>query len=227
MSSIDSPIKTNSAASKRKMPSQAKVCLTACIGLFAVTAYLILGLNSLVVAAWNLAASNWLQTAVIISASIAVVLLIYAFENYPVLMLKFVSVVALVGIPFFWYGIATYAADDGSHPVPLTLIIPMLVATILFAYCGSRHFSAEWGSSTFQRLLNSFIVASAVSLFVAGISVVISIDSDRSAALAAAEKAFTDLHQDQFNVARSEIAVAGRKFGCMIDNSRVWCREAR
>lgn len=227
MSSIESSLGDNGTAPKSKMSSQAKVCLTACIGLFAVTAYLMLGMNRLIVAAWNFTASDWLQTAGYISAFAGLAILIYALEHHLMLVLKILAVVSLVAIPVSWYGIATYVANDTSHPTPLTLIIPMVIATILFAYCGSRHFSEHWGTGPFTRLITSFIAASAASLLVAFVPIALSADNDRTVARSAAEKAFTELHPGQTSVASSEVVSAGREFRCWIDNSRVRCTEAR
>jgi hypothetical protein len=186
-----------------------------------------LGLSSLVFAVWNFISSDWLRTAVIISTFVALVVLLEGVGRYPVLFAKSAAALALVAIPFSWYGIATYVAEDASHPVSLTLIAPMVAATVLFAYCGSRHFNNSWGGSTFMRLITSFIAASTVSLIVAVLPVMISYDHDRNIARAAAEKAFTEFHPGQATVAVSEFERSGWKFLCAIRNSASRCVSAR
>ncbi|TLX16078.1 hypothetical protein [Rhizobium sp. MHM7A] len=214
-------------SSSAPTPLKAKICVAVCLGLFAITALFILGLEGAVRDMWNAVTSDWRIPAITLSFFISAALLTWAIQHYPKQVARG-AVVSIIGcIAAIWFWIATFVTNDGTHPVALSLIVPMVISTLLFACCAALHFGNDWGRSKSERFVLSFILASMFALLIAGIPVVNARDQDQRNAIAAAQKAFSELHINQTNVAVSELESSGNNFLCKIEESKARCVLAK
>jgi hypothetical protein len=201
----------------------AKLCLCACLGLFAVVASMMSGFDAMVVEALSACLADWrIPAGIILGVALVGVVGFVMYWLPSLLELAFLALLAAL-VPYLWFKILTAATPEGVHLVSIPLVSGMIVASVLFAACASLHFGPVWGRSKIARLYTGFLVGSAVTLAFTSVVTMVAFDNFEAKALAAAETSFRNLHPGQKFVRSAIVEMSGYKFECLINMRDVSC----
>jgi hypothetical protein len=226
MSEIASPLPegTSTQGSAPKSWS-ARLCLAACLVLFAVVATMMSGFDAVVVRAVAACLADWrIPAGIILGVALAGGAGFVMYWLPSLVEAAFLALLA-ASVPCFWFMILTATTNDGVHLVSAPLASGMIVASLLFATCASLHFRPRWGSSKKVRLYTGFLAGSFVTLAFTGVVSAVALDSFRVKARDAAEMAFAELNKDKEYGAGGYIEMSGYTFDCLMSGKQVSCRR--